>query len=103
MRRLGLTSLLIGLVIFTLISSSPLQFQYFVLDPEGVGHREVGDVDGDGFNDIVAINERKEGDLIVWYRYPHWEKFVIAEIGKFKDYREYRSCDMEVADLDLAY
>lgn len=93
-------TLLLLYPVLSLTHTSPVLFRHFILDPKGIGHREVGDIDGDGFNDIIALNERKEGDLIVWYRYPHRKKFVIAEIGKFKDYRKYRSCDMELGDLD---
>jgi hypothetical protein len=35
----------------------------------------VADVDGDGKLDILLADKRQ----IVWYRNPHWEKFVIAE------------------------
>lgn len=98
--RLAILTLLLLYPVLSLTHTSPVLFRRFILDPKGIGHREVGDIDGDGLNDIIALNERKEGDLIVWYRYPHWKKFVIAEIGKFKDYRKYRSCDMELGDLD---
>ncbi len=76
--------------------STPIAFEHVVIDKDAIGHREVGDVDGDGFNDIVAVNYPR----LVWYEYPNWKKHLVADISKFDDYKTYRSCDMELADID---
>jgi len=80
--------------------SSQIPFEHVVIDEDAIGHREVGDIDGDGFNDIAAVNTAKSEHLIVWYKYPNCKKYTIADISEFSDYNAYRSCDMELADID---
>jgi len=36
-----------------------------VIDEDAMGHREIGDIDGDGFNDMAAVNTAKSEHLIV--------------------------------------
>ncbi len=36
-----------------------IPFEHTVIDKDAIGHREVGDIDGDGFNDIAAVNTAK--------------------------------------------
>jgi len=88
---------------------APIPFEYKVIDDACFGHRQVGDIDGDGFNDIVAINETESHgvvlkkqipDKLVWYEYPRWEKHTICEIAALSDYPGYSACDMEIADID---
>lgn len=76
--------------------SSQIPFEHVVIDNDAIGHREVGDIDGDGFNDIAAVNY----PTLVWYQYPDWKKHDIVDISKFDDYKTYRACDMELADID---
>jgi len=77
-----------------------ISFEYSVIDDSAIGHRKVADIDRDGFNDIIAVNHTESENLLVWYKYPDWKKYKITNIGAFSDYENYRSCDMEVADVD---
>ncbi len=36
----------------------------------------------------------------VWYEYPNWDKHLVVDISTFDDYVTYRSCDMELGDID---
>jgi hypothetical protein len=65
-----------------------------------MGHREVGDIDRDGFNDIAAVDSGGSEHSIVWYEYPNWMRHSVVNISRFDDYKAYRSCDMELADID---
>lgn len=52
-------------------------FEAQTLDPDvGVGYGlAIGDVDGDGNDDVMMVDETE----VVWYRNGDWQKFVIAE------------------------
>lgn len=78
------------------VSFGQIAFEHVVIDKDAIGHREVGDIDGDVFNDIAAVNY----PMLVWYQYPNWEKHLVVDISKFDDYKTYRACDMELADID---
>ncbi len=80
--------------------SSQISFEHVVIDKDAIGHREVGDIDRDGFNDIVAVNSGGSEHSIVWYEYPNWKRHQVVSISRFSDYKAYRSCDMELADID---
>jgi hypothetical protein len=80
--------------------SKPITFEHVVIDEDAIGHREVGDIDRDGFNDIVAVNSGESEHSIVWYEYPNWRRHCVVNINGFSDYKAYRSCDMELADID---
>ncbi len=77
-----------------------IPFKHEIIDSRGMGHRQVADVDGDGKNDIVAVKHSAQQNLLIWYRYPDWKEQLICDIGAFKDYKDYRSCDMRLADMD---
>lgn len=77
----------------SLQAAADVPFRHVVVDSNGPRDpwaKIVGDIDGDGFEDII-IGGRK-GPL-VWYEYPRWTKAVIAEGG-------YRTVDGEVGDVD---
>jgi hypothetical protein len=94
--------LLLVCFLFLPAAATVLEFQQIIIDKDAIGHREVGDVNRDGKNDIVAVNqgENENSSLLVWYRYPDWKKFIIANTAQFGDFSKYRSCDMEIADID---
>ncbi|MFX0145985.1 MAG: FG-GAP repeat domain-containing protein [Candidatus Hodarchaeota archaeon] len=80
-----------------------IPFEHSVVDPKAYGHREVADVNGDGNNDIVALNHTPNGALLVWYEYPSWRKHLILDIGAghFEEgYTTYRADGMALADID---
>ena len=58
--------------------------------PEAPWLKSCGDMDNDGFADII-IGGHKSGGL-VWYKYPGWDKYIIST-EKF-------STDGEVADIN---
>ncbi|MCK4966388.1 VCBS repeat-containing protein, partial [bacterium] len=98
---LFLTVFIITFLIPSFSSGQEILFQHIIIDNEVYGHREIGDIDGDGYNDIVAENITSSNeDMLVWYKYPDWNKFKIVNIDDFNDYKAYRSCDMELADID---
>jgi len=71
-----------------------IPFEHVIIDrdtPEGTDCKAAGDIDGDGFPDILIGGNLKGGNL-VWYRYPDWKKHVI-DAGQF-------SVDMQVGDVD---
>ena len=53
-------------------------------------------MDGDGQNDVLAINKISEAVslAVAWYRYPDFKRFAVAPLV------HYTACNMEVADVD---
>lgn len=87
---------LVGLVFANILSAS---FEYSVIDSNNNGRRAIGDIDGDGRNDIVVhtwgSNRGSTADgTLVWYKYPNWEKTEIR-VGK-----NYFGDEIQAYDLD---
>ena len=71
-----------------LLSFSRTPFSQGVLDTEG-GHTQIGDINGDGKNDIVVHHQR----YLAWFPYPGYQKQMIHK-GNFSGDR------FSLADLD---
>jgi hypothetical protein len=72
---------------------SDIPFNHVIVDednPRDPHCKGAGDLDGDGFPDLLAASA--SGGGLFWYRYPDWSKHKIAD-GAF-------TTDMAVADLD---
>lgn len=70
-----------------------LPFTHVLVDaenPRDPHAKTIGDIDGDGFADLLAASSAGEG--LYWYRHPRWTKHKIAP-GSF-------TTDMQVADID---
>ena len=70
-----------------------LEFRHEVVDPHNPADphcKAAGDIDGDGYVDLLAASA--SGGGLFWYRYPDWTKHRIAE-GTF-------TTDMAVADVN---
>ncbi|MGH9844682.1 MAG: FG-GAP repeat domain-containing protein [Blastocatellia bacterium] len=70
-----------------------IPFRHLVIDrhhPKRPGCKAVGDMDGDGFTDVLAASWGGEG--LYWYAYPNWSKHRI-DTGSF-------TTDMQTGDVD---
>ncbi|UCE46220.1 MAG: FG-GAP repeat protein, partial [Phycisphaerales bacterium] len=80
------TRMCAAIVLLLLLSFSArlwadVPFDHVIVDREGPRDpwaKILGDIDGDGFTDIV-IGGR--GGPLVWYAYPNWSKALITEGG----------------------
>jgi len=63
-----------------------IDFEHVVIDKNIGGRTAIGDIDGDGFNDIIvhtwSTDRGKQNDgKIGWYKYPNWRRYSIADSG----------------------
>jgi hypothetical protein len=72
------------------VRAAEIPFRHVVIDPRAGGDcKAVGDIDGDGFIDVVVASRE-----LAWYAYPKWPKTVIAAA------RQEFTTDMQVGDVD---
>jgi hypothetical protein len=88
-----------GLWLFRLPTMSqkmvPLPFKTVLIDKTAIGIVGIGDVNMDGFKDIVVRGEPEKGNSeLVWYEYPDWSRHIIAK------YINFRSDAFGLADVD---
>ncbi len=75
--------------------SVALAFQHVIIDNNGPRNphcKAIGDINGDGFDDVLAASSTGFNEGLYWYRYPTWTKHSIHS-GSF-------STDMQVGDVD---
>lgn len=68
-------------------------FKHIVVDSHYPDHphcKTAGDINGDGFADVVAASSHEDG--LYWYSYPNWTKYRV-DTGQF-------TTDMQVGDID---
>lgn len=82
--------LVVMILIFMTLScgcaARQLDFTHVVVDENIGGRAAIGDIDGDGYNDIAvhtwSNNRGVDNDgKIGWYKYPTWERFSIRDQG----------------------
>ena len=78
-----------------------ISFNHVTIDaqgPENPHVKAVGDIDGDGFVDVVIPSS--SGGPLVWYRYPDWTRHEIAPSGTWSCYARLVDMDGD-GDLDI--
>ncbi len=95
--RSGLATSFLLLALGSGTAAAELNFPRIVLDDSFVAYeRDVGDIDGDGLNDVVATSDG--GTNIEWFHAPNWNRATLVTLTG--TYRYTRADDFKVADVD---
>ena len=79
-----------------------VSFEQVIIDPTAIAYqRAIGDVDGDGRNDIVGTSTSP--DTQIWlYRAPDFEREIVFTLNSSEHgWPYFRADDIKLADLDL--
>ncbi len=74
--------------------AEPVSFRHVVVDaagPENMHVKAVGDINGDGFVDLIVAGT---GGELLWYEYPNWTRHSVSSGD------DGWSTDAEVGDMD---
>ena len=85
-RTASLELMVIALILVMGGAAGAVDFEHVVIDENIGGRTAIGDIDGDGFNDIVvhtwSTDRGKQNDgKIGWYKYPNWRRYSIVDSG----------------------
>lgn len=91
------TIILLSAACATLPAAAELNFPQVVLEASFVAYeRDVGDINGDGLNDVVATSDG--GTAVEWFRAPDWNRATLVTLTG--TYRYTRADDFKVGDVD---
>ena len=84
-RSISFQPFVIALVVFIagiVGTVGAVDFEHVIIDENIGGRTAIGDIDGDGFNDIIvhtwSSGRGKQNDgKIGWYKYPDWRRYSI--------------------------
>jgi len=84
----------------------PLVFHHVVIDstpPENPHCKAVGDIDGDGYVDVVAAGAGTSSQGLFWYAYPAWSQHTIVPADSAVPFTtDVQTCDVDNdGDLDV--
>ena len=76
---------IISLLLITSVARG-VDFEHVVIDESIGGRTAIGDINGDGFNDIVVHTwsgdrGKQNNGKIGWYKYPNWRRYSIVDSG----------------------
>ncbi|MGI6454153.1 MAG: FG-GAP repeat domain-containing protein [bacterium] len=78
----------ISISVSEFVYGANFQFDEVIIDFDNNGRTDIGDINGDGFDDIVVhrwgSNDARNADgALVWYKYPTWTPYTIRKNEKF--------------------